>query len=89
MQNSNTSTMPEAPVLPTDAEILERAEKLLAQHPYRAVQYVICEAESGSLILKGRVPTYHLKQMAQAAVTELCALARIDNRIEVPERPGR
>ena len=90
MLTSRTSTLSKAPLPPSDEEIRERAEKLLAEHPYRAVQYVACEFHDGSLILKGRVPSYHLKQMAQAAVTELCTVARIENRIEVPDRaPSR
>jgi hypothetical protein len=71
----------EAMILPTpssnESELHQRAKQLLANQPYRCLQTVNCEYSTGSLILRGRLPTIHL--------IELTPFVRIDNRIEVAE----
>ena len=86
MSNLTSATTPVCSALLTDWEICDRAMHLLAQNPYRAMRYIACDVRDGALILSGRVPSYHLKQMAQAALAELCVVARIENRIEVSKR---
>lgn len=80
-----TSTTPlQAASAPrTEREIRDRAAELLARYPYRALQIVDCQCQDGALILNGKVPSFHLKQLAQAAIAELFALTRVDNRIVV------
>lgn len=67
----------------TDKEICDRAVELLARYPYRVLQIVDCQCQDGALILNGKVPSFHLKQLAQAALSELFVLARVENRIVV------
>jgi hypothetical protein len=77
-------TPPKAAFVPrTEKEIRERAAALLGRFPYRALQIVDCQYRDGALILNENVPSFHLKQMAQTAIAELFALARVDNRIIV------
>ncbi len=51
------------------------------QHP--VLKQVSCEMDDGVLTLRGRVPSYYLKQVAQAAVSRANGVRRIENRIEV------
>jgi hypothetical protein len=64
-------------------KIAELAEAELHHGPYRALRNVTCVCQEGTLILYGRVPSYHLKQIAQTAVATLPGVGRIDNRIDV------
>lgn len=44
---------------------------------------VACEFIEGRLILRGRVPSYYLKQLAQCALEGIEGVNRIDNYVEV------
>ena len=67
---------------------IEEAVRIRLQHsPYRAIRRVTCEYDEGVLILQGRVPTYHYKQLAQTAVAEIEGIVRIVNEIEVDSTP--
>jgi hypothetical protein len=61
----------------------ELAASRLRHSPYLALQHVSCEFRAGVLILRGRLPSYYLKQIAQAVVASVERVERIDNRIEV------
>jgi osmotically-inducible protein OsmY len=43
--------------------------------------------ENGVLRLRGRVPSYYLKQLAQAAAANMEGVKRIENHIEVVRDP--
>lgn len=59
------------------------AEQRLRCQPYLALRHVACDLRDGVLILRGLVPSYHLKQIAQTVVTDLAGILRIENQIEV------
>lgn len=59
------------------------AERLLRRQPYLALRHVVCDLRDGVLILSGRVPSYHLKQIAQTVVTQVEGMLPISNQIEV------
>jgi len=63
--------------------IAEGAESCLRGNPYLALKNVSCEYHEGVLTLRGCLPSYYLKQMAQAAVSRVAGVARIVNQIEV------
>jgi hypothetical protein len=42
----------------------EAAEGLLRGHPYLALKGVRCDCRGGVLVLRGCLPSYHLKQVA-------------------------
>jgi osmotically-inducible protein OsmY len=67
------------------------AERGLRSSRYSALQHVSCDCRGGVLVLRGCLPTYYLKQVAQEAVTHLEGVERIDNQIEVgtPANPSR
>lgn len=59
------------------------AKDRLNGQPYPALKRVTCEFHDGLLILRGSLPTYYLKQVAQTAVAELDGIQQIENQIEV------
>jgi hypothetical protein len=61
----------------------EMAERCLRCNSYLALKNISCDYLDGVLILRGCLPTYHLKQVAQEAVARLEEVERIDNQIVV------
>jgi hypothetical protein len=59
------------------------AERALRSSPYLALRNVACDCQDGVLTLRGCLPTYYLKQVAQAAVARVTGVQRIVNEIEV------
>jgi osmotically-inducible protein OsmY len=47
------------------------------------MQRIWCEFQEGTLFLRGQVPSFHYKQIAQTAVARLEGVDRIVNDIEV------
>jgi osmotically-inducible protein OsmY len=64
-------------------DVAEQAERRLRSHSYLALKNVSCEYRDGVLTLRGCLPTYYLKQVAQAAVDHLDGVRHIVNDIEV------
>ena len=62
---------------------VEEAELCLRGASHAALRNLSCEYWNGVLVLRGCVPTYYLKQVAQAAVSRLEGVERIDNQIKV------
>jgi hypothetical protein len=62
--------------------IAELAETRLRSNGYLALRNICCEYREGVLTLRGCLPTYYLKQVAQETVAGLAG-ARIDNQIAV------
>jgi osmotically-inducible protein OsmY len=67
------------------------AERCLRSNPYPALKNVSCDLLDGVLVLRGCLPTYYLKQIAQEAVAALEGVEHIDNQIQVvtPAYPSR
>jgi osmotically-inducible protein OsmY len=61
----------------------ELAEGCLRRNPYRALKHVSCECRGGVLVLRGRLPSYYLKQVAQEVVARLEGVQVVDNQIQV------
>ena len=66
-----------------------QAQALLLRTPYPALRSISCECRGRELILRGRLPSYFLKQMAQSAVAHLPGVDRVVNQIEVIAALGR
>jgi len=64
-------------------DVEETARVQLQLSPYRAIRRITCEFDAGVLVLQGRVATFHYKQLAQVAVSEIKGVLRIRNNIEV------
>jgi CheY-like chemotaxis protein len=85
-KSARAAPPPDAPAEPT-LPLQERAEARLRSNPYLALKNVSCEGRDGVLTLRGCLPSYYLKQVAQSAVAGLDGVTRIDNRIEVLTHP--
>lgn len=64
-------------------QIIEGAENCLRHNSYLALKNVRCDYHEGVLTLRGCLPTYYLKQIAQTTVARLEGVQRIVNQIEV------
>lgn len=68
------------------AYVIEQARTRLRDSLYTILQYVQCEYHDGVLTLRGRVPSFYMKQMAQEVVSKLHSVHRVVNLIEVEVR---
>jgi len=64
-------------------DLAEWAESLLRSNSYLALKNISCVFEVGILTLRGCLPSYYLKQIAQETLAPLEGLAQIDNQIAV------
>jgi osmotically-inducible protein OsmY len=63
--------------------IAEAAQQRVVGQPHLALQRIWCEFDEGRLFLRGQVPSFYHKQLAQAAVVGLEGVAEVVNDIEV------
>jgi hypothetical protein len=61
----------------------ELAERALCNSPYLALRNVACDCRDGVLTLRGCLPTYYLKQVAQAVAARVEGVRQVVNDIEV------
>jgi hypothetical protein len=87
----SADTQPDTHRLAPEAATADLAERCLRRLPYLALRNVSCAWHDGVLVLRGCLPTYYLKQLAQEAVAPLAGARRIDNQIQVvtPAVPSR
>jgi hypothetical protein len=74
---TNTLTM--------DSQLAMRARDVISRHAHfkgRAHRFEF-ECAKNVLVIRGRVPTFYLKQLLQDALKEIEGVCRIDNRVEV------
>jgi hypothetical protein len=64
-------------------KILEAVRIRLANTPFPVLREVLCEYDRGVLILRGSLPSFYLKSVAQEAVRNLAGVRQVVNRIEV------
>ena len=65
------------------SDVTKAARCLLQKSPYGIVRRISCEYDGGVLVLKGRLPSYYHKQVAQEAVVDLRGVQQVHNEIEV------
>lgn len=65
------------------SSVEEVAYKRFLDSGYSALRGVRCDFHEGVLTLRGRVPSYYLKQIAQTLVRTLDRVELIENRLEV------
>jgi hypothetical protein len=58
-------------------------ESKLRSSAYLSLQHLSCEFRAGVLTLRGRLPSYYLKQVALAVVSMVEGVQHIDDQIEV------
>ena len=67
--------------------VAEVAVVRLRQVHYLKHRDINCEFFEGVLVLRGCLPTYFLKQVAQTLAAKVDGVQQVDNRIEVPWPP--
>ena len=66
------------------------ADRGLRSSCYAALKHVSCDYQGGVLVLRGSVPTYYLKQVAQEVVAhQFDKVERLENRIQVVRPASR
>jgi osmotically-inducible protein OsmY len=63
--------------------VAEAAKQRILHQPHLTSQRIWCEFEDGHLFLRGQVPSFYHKQLAQAAVAGLDGVGQVVNDIEV------
>jgi osmotically-inducible protein OsmY len=86
--DQNLLCLPDTTVT-SPTRVLEGAESRLRSNGYLAMKNVSCDYRDGILTLRGCVPSYFLKQMAQTAVARLPGVERVVNDIVVISSPRR
>ena len=66
-------------------QFLERlAQSRLHGSAYPSIRRLRCRVRKGRAILRGRVPTFYEKQVAQEAVAAVDGVREVVNRVQVP-----
>jgi hypothetical protein len=73
---------------PEPISLGELAERNLRSSPYLALRNITCDSLEGIVVLRGYLPTYFLKQMAQTLVTRMDGVIKVINEIEVVNTPA-
>ena len=63
--------------------VVEAARRRLLGQSHLAIQRIWCEFRDGSLFLRGHVPSFYHKQLAQTAVAGLKGVEQVVNEIDV------
>ncbi|MGA2066764.1 MAG: BON domain-containing protein [Thermoguttaceae bacterium] len=63
--------------------IAKTAKERISRVPHLTLQRIWCEYEAGTLFLRGQVPSFYYKQLAQEAVNGLEQVHAVANEIEV------
>lgn len=64
-------------------KLAEAARHRILHQPHLTQQRIWCECEQGRLSLRGQVPSYYFKQLAQEAVVDMEGVRQVINEIEV------
>ena len=70
-----------------EARVVARVGQCLQDASYYPLRRISCEFHEGILFLRGRVPSYYLKQVAQEIIRKIDGVEEIANRLEVAD-PG-
>ncbi len=64
-------------------KIAEAASDRLRNSPYRALRGISCECDQGVLLLRGHLPSFYYKQLAQETVARVKGVSQVVNEIKV------
>ena len=72
-----------SPLDQRNQRIVQLATQCLRQSGYRPLASISCEFHEGILTMRGEVPSYYLKQMAQVLARTIAEVEFVDNRLVV------
>jgi osmotically-inducible protein OsmY len=61
----------------------EAAKHRILHQPHLTMQRIWCDFDQGRLFLRGQVPSFYFKQLAQEAVVGIEGVRQVVNEIEV------
>ena len=64
-------------------EIIALAKDRIRRQSHLSVQRIWCDYNGKRLFLRGQVPSFYLKQLAQTAVSGMDGVSQVVNEIEV------
>jgi osmotically-inducible protein OsmY len=67
----------------SDRALVDLLAARLRKSSYAPLRRVSGELRNGRIVLRGHVPSFYLKQLAQALAAQVCARGRLDNEIVV------
>ncbi len=71
---------------PYTSDLAQAAKNRLTQSPYAAIfQRLSCHCDEGHLTLRGQLPSFYHKQLAQETVGNVDGITRVINETEVVE----
>lgn len=79
---------PHSPPRAREEAVRAHVEAAFRQANYMPLRRIRCDYQEGVLTLRGRVPTFHLKQLAQTLVQSLELVLDVNNRVEVGPAAG-
>lgn len=65
------------------AKVALAARARIVHHPHLKTQRIWCAFDDGKLFLRGQVPNFFFKQLAQEAMLHLVSVRQVVNEIEV------
>jgi osmotically-inducible protein OsmY len=68
----------------SDGNVERAAKTRLARTGYSLLKTIECSFQDGTMELRGRVPSYYHKQLAQEALRKVNHVKQLVNNIEVP-----
>ncbi len=66
-----------------DLDLAERAERALRATGYPPLRTIELAVHDLRVTLRGRVPSYHMKQMARAGILGIPGVAEVRNEVDV------
>ncbi|MFM2094606.1 MAG: hypothetical protein RIS70_1730 [Planctomycetota bacterium] len=67
----------------------EVAQAIFEHSPHRIFRTLRCSFDDGELVIRGKLPTFYSKQLAQTALMSLKGIHHILNLVEVTDTPKR
>ncbi|MGE5195686.1 MAG: BON domain-containing protein [Deltaproteobacteria bacterium] len=68
---------------PADVHLTKNVDRALRATGYLALRDLQVVVSEGFVILRGKVPSYHLKQVAQATALGVPGVLEVENELEV------
>lgn len=75
--------MPQTLALLDTDSLADEADRVLSESAYPDLRRLQCECHDGIISIRGRLPSYFLKQMAQTIVSRIHGVRRVSNQINV------
>ena len=63
--------------------LAQEAERILGESGYVDLRRLRCDCQDGVISIRGRLPLFFLKQMAQTLVSQISGVRRVSNQIKV------